>query len=265
MNSLLRDQKKNWANLRVNDIRIDGDMNMAGATGTEGQILEIQSGKPTWADLTHSKIGGATSEGEMLISGPGPDFELQFITPIGGAGTILTSNGTSANWAAPVAGPTGPQGDAGPTGPVGAAGPTGPAGVAGPTGPTGDAQIMSPLSIVYGTCTTTDNATDTTIYTLPLTAGKSYLIEAHIVGNYIDAGVDFDSYSIRAELLVHYTDLSAFANSKTVSKNQAGTSPGTAYNIDTKLSGSDCLVYLNGLAGRSVDWSGWFSIIELTA
>lgn len=220
------------------------EIQLQGSTGVNGQIIQ--------------KIG----QNLQWINFPGSTGPTGAAGPTGPTGAV---------------GPTGAQGDIGPTGPQGIDGPTGPTGatgiqgIDGPTGPTGatgatgDAQIAAPLSIAYATATTTDNATDVTLYTLPMTAGHTYLVNVHVNGVYIDPAVDYDSYGINANILIHYTDQSVFDQNTTTSKQQIGTSPGSIYNCNCKQSGSDALIYLNGLAGKSVSWTAWLSILDLTA
>jgi hypothetical protein len=83
----------------VDELTTDGDLLYYNSgldrlgIGLEGQILQVSSlGFPEWADAP--SVSPTTTEGDLIIRGDTEDVRL----PIGTAGKILTSNGTTATW-----------------------------------------------------------------------------------------------------------------------------------------------------------------------
>jgi hypothetical protein len=83
----------------VTELTTDGDLLYYNSgldrlgIGLEGQILQVSSlGFPEWADAP--SVSPTTTEGDLIIRGDTEDIRL----PIGTAGKILTSNGTTATW-----------------------------------------------------------------------------------------------------------------------------------------------------------------------
>jgi hypothetical protein len=66
INSLLQNQFKSWLSPRFNDIRIDGELNLNGSTGVDGEVLSKLAGVPVWAPASGG--GGFTSESVTITA-----------------------------------------------------------------------------------------------------------------------------------------------------------------------------------------------------
>jgi len=128
--------------------------------GTSSQVLTVNSGIPSWADL--NTLGAAGPQGPQGPSGAngyigadgatGPQGPQGPTGPSGSNGTIGVDGAT---------GPQGPQGVQGPQGPQGVQGPTGPVGTYVATGATSGFGLSGSANSSGATFTVTSNGTST--------------------------------------------------------------------------------------------------------